>query len=254
MRSKTHLILPDPHAHYQHSNVRAEWVGHLINDVKPDVVINMGDTADMPSLSGYDKGRKCFQGRTYKQDIDVHNDFQERLWSVVRKAKKKLPRRVTLIGNHEERIERAIQMSPELEGAIGYGDLSLDTWYDTIVHYNGGTPGVIELDNIHYAHYFISGVMGRAIGGLHPAASLVAKQHRSCTSGHIHLLDYSVNTTIGGDKIAGLQCGCYLDYDLDWAGNINDLWWSGVIVKRNVEDGFYDLETISIDALRKTYG
>lgn len=251
--SRTHLIIPDPHAHYQHSNVRADWLGRLINDVKPDVVINMGDTADMPSLSGYDKGKKCFQGRTYKQDIDAHGDFQERLWSTIKKVKKKLPRRITLIGNHEERIERAIQMSPELDGAIGYQDLDLYRWYDTVVDYEGKTPGAIEIDGVYYAHYFVSGILGRPIGGLHPAASLVAKLHGSCTVGHSHLLDYCINTSVTGDKISGLVVGCYMDYIAEWAGLCNHLWWSGVVVKRNVEYGSYDLETISLAQIKKEY-
>lgn len=253
MSSRTHLVIPDPHAHYEHDNDRALWLGKLICDVKPDVVINLGDTADMPSLSGYDKGRKCFQGRTYRADINAHNDFQEKLWHEVKKRKKKLPYRVTLHGNHEHRIHRAIDLQPELEGAIGFEDLCLDQWYDTIVPYDGGTPGVIEIDGVHYAHYFVSGVMGRPVGGIHPAASLLAKQHGSCTAGHLHLLDYSVNTDVSGRKMMSLVAGCYQDYKADWAGGVNDLWWSGVVVKRGVEGGQYSLETITIDRVRKEY-
>ena len=71
----THIVFSDAHAHYQHNNNRAEWLGELIRDVKPDTVVALGDQADMPSLSGYDKGKKSFQGRTYRADIDVHSDF-----------------------------------------------------------------------------------------------------------------------------------------------------------------------------------
>ena len=251
---KTHVIIPDPHAHYQHHNKRAEWIGQLINDIQPDVVVNMGDTADMPSLSGYDKGQKCFQGRTYRKDIDAHNDYQDRLWTTIKKRKRKLPRRITLIGNHEERISRAIQMSPELEGAISYDDLQLDDWYDTTVHYTGKTPGVIEVDGVHYAHFFVSGVMGRPIGGEHGAYTLMVKQFVSCTAAHSHVLDYSVRTNAVGKKMMGLIAGCGLDYECDWAGEVNHLWWSGVIIKRNVEDGRYNLETISMDELKRNYG
>lgn len=251
--SSTHLIIPDPHAHPEHDNRRAEWLGKLIADVRPDVVVNIGDTADMPSLCSYDKGKKSFQGRTYKADIDAHNDFQDRVWHKVKKRKKKLPRRVTLHGNHEQRIHRAIELQPELEGVIGFDDLNLSDWYDDIVPYEGGTPGVIEIDGVHYAHYFISGVMGRPIGGVHPAASLLAKQHGSCTAGHLHLLDYSVNTTVNGQKMAALVAGCFQDYFAPFAGVANKLWWSGVIVKRGVEDGFYSLETISIERLKEEY-
>lgn len=249
-----HLVIPDPHAHYQHNNNRAIWLGKLINDIHPDIVVNLGDSADMPSLSAYDKGKRSFQGRSYAADISAHSDFQDKLWSTVRKSKRKLPRRVTLIGNHEQRIERAVNMQPELEGAIGYGDLELEHFYNDVVHYNGQTPGVIELDGIFYAHYFISGVMGNSIGGEHPAYTLLSKKHASCTQGHTHIRDHCTRTTEAGRRIEGLVAGCYQDYDSDWAGESNKLWWRGVVIKRGVEDGNYDPEFISLARLKREYG
>jgi hypothetical protein len=39
-------------------------------DYRPDVVVNIGDFADMPSLSTHDKvGSKYFEGKRYKDDI-----------------------------------------------------------------------------------------------------------------------------------------------------------------------------------------
>ena len=250
----SHLVIGDQHAHYQHHNKRAEWLSALIHDLKPDVVINLGDGADMPSLSGYDKGRKSFQGRTYRADIDAHLDFQDRLWSPLRRYKKRLPRSIYLIGNHEHRISRAIDVQPELEGAISLNDLQLDNWYDEIVHYEGSTPGTIDVDGIQYAHYFVSGVMGRAISGEHLATSLLSKRFVSSTCGHSHLADYSVRTNGQGRKIMGTVAGVYQDYECDWAGVTQDLWWKGVVFKRNVVNGVYDPEFISLNTIKKEYG
>ncbi len=250
----THLVIPDSHAHFQHHNRRAEWLGRLINDRKPDVVVHMGDSADMPSLSSYDRGTKGFQGRTYRADIDAHLDFNDRLWTTVRQAKRKMPKRIFLEGNHEHRIKKAINIQPELEGAISFSDLELDRYYDEIVEYNGRSPGTITVDGITYAHFFISGVLGKSIGGAHPAYSILAKGHGSATAGDLHLLSYEVQTGLGGKRIQGLVAGCYQDYDADWAGNANNLWWRGVVIKRNVSDGNYDPEFISIDQIRKAYG
>lgn len=251
--SKTHLVIPDPHAHPKHHNKRAEWLGKLIVDVKPDVVINLGDNWDMPSLSLYDKGRKSFQGRTYRADIDSGIDFNDRLWGTVRAAKKRLPVRYFLEGNHEHRISRAVDIQPELEGAIGLDDLHLKDYYDEFVPYNGRSPGVCNIDGINYAHFFVSGVMGKSIGGIRPASSILSKRHQSCTAGDLHLLDYFIDNTIDG-KIQGLVAGCFQDYDSDWAGFANHLWWRGVVIKRNVENGNYDPQFISLEALKKTYG
>ena len=248
-----HLVIPDPHAHYKHTNERAIWLGKLIRDVRPDVVINLGDSADMPSLASFDKGRAKFQGRTYRADIDAHNDFQDKLWSTVRSGKKRMPRRVTLIGNHEQRIARALNTQPELAGAVGYNDLQLNRWYDDVVHYAGDTPGVIEIDGVLYAHYFISGVMGRAVGGEHPAYSLLSKNYVSSTQGHTHVFDHCVRTRADGRKIIGLVAGVYQDYESDWAGEANKLWHRGVAIKTSVEDGTYDLRWVSLRALEREY-
>lgn len=251
---KTHLILPDPHAHPDFNNDRADWVGKLIKELRPDVVVNIGDAADMPSLSSYDKGTRAFQGRNYRKDIDAHLDFQDRMWHPIKRSKKKKPYSIIFEGNHEHRIKRALNLSPELDGAISFDDLDFKRYYNEVIEYTGRTPGIYVVDGVHYAHFFVSGVLGRAISGEHPAYSLLTKEFVSCTQGHVHTADYSIRTTVGGRKINGLVCGVYQDYWADWAGEVNRLWWRGVVIKRNVEDGSYDPQFISMEALKKEYG
>ena len=252
--SKTHLLIPDGHAHPSHHNKRALWLGNLIYDLKPDLVINIGDQWDMPSMSSYDKGKKSFQGRTFKADLDAGLDFDDRLWHKVRKNKKKKPDAIFCEGNHEYRMKIALELQPELEGVISFRDFDLDRNYNQVVEYTGQTPGIIQADGIYYAHYFASGVMGRAISGEHHAYSLLAKKYSSCSCGHSHMLDFATRIKPDGTRIMGLTAGVYQDYDSDWAGETNKLWWRGVVIKRNVEDGCYDPEFVSIERLKEVYG
>lgn len=249
-----HLVVSDLHAHPDHDNKRAEWLGKLILDIRPDVVIVNGDLADMPSLSSYDKGKKSFQGRTYKADIDAHLDFQDRLWGTVRSAKRKMPRRVCTIGNHEQRIDRAIELQAELDGTISYDDLELSNWYNDVVPYTGSSPGSITVDGVHYQHYAISGVLGHPISGEHSGYSILSKRHVSSVVGHSHKFDYCVRTRGDGKKIMALDTGCFFDFDLPYAGAANALYWRGACVLDNCVDGVYDLRTISLDAIRREYG
>jgi len=248
------LIVPDTHAHPDHHNKRADYLANLMIDLRPDDVVHLGDCADMPSLSSYDKGKRAFQGRSYRADINSHLDFQSRMWDPVKARKKKLPRRIILEGNHEHRVERALDLSPELAGTIGFHDYDFDTYYDEVVRYDGGTPGVIEVNGILFAHYFITGVSGRPIGGERPAHMLLDKTGTSCIAGHLHTFDYAVRQNITGSVRAGLIAGCYQDYDSDWAGNISHLWRRGVVVLRNVEAGDFDIEWISLKSLEREYG
>jgi hypothetical protein len=251
--SRSHLVIPDAHAHPDHNNDRADYLAQLIIDLHPDVVINMGDCFDMPSLSSYDKGKRSFQGKSYYADISSGNEFQERMWGPVKARKKKLPLRIQLVGNHEHRIEKALDASPELVGTIGAFDFNFDAYNDIVVPYDGIIPGEIEVDGISYSHYFVSGLLGRPIGGLHPAYSLLTKRYASSTAAHSHVLDYATYASPRG-WLNSLVAGCYVDYKSSWAGQAQRLWWSGIIFKEEVENGQYDPTFISMKQLQKEYG
>lgn len=251
---KIHIVIPDAHATPGTSNRRAEWIGKLISELKPDVVIDLGDTADMSSLCSYDRNTRSFHGRTYEKDINAHADYQERLWRTVRRSKRKLPRRVRLIGNHDYRITKAIELSPELEGAISLRDLDLDKYYQDVVNYEGSTPGTIDIDGITYAHYLTSGVLGRPISGEHLAHSLLTKKFKSCTVGHNHTYDFCIRTSANRKKIMGLCAGVFQEHFSSYAGEANHLWHKGVVIKRDVTDGTYDHEWVSMNRLRRLYG
>lgn len=242
--------MPDSHAHPDHDNKRYEWLGHLIVDLRPDVVVDIGDWADMPSLCSYDRGKKSFEGRRYHRDIAAAVEAQDRMFSIIKRQKKKLPRFVRTLGNHENRINRAVEMDPVLEGTIGLNDLQ-SREYGWEEH-----PFLdqVRIDGITYSHYFVSGVAGRPIGGEHPAHSLITKKFRSCTQGHVHTFDHTVRASVDGRKIHGCVVGVYQDYYADYAGQANEIWNPGVVVKRGVENGEYDVEWISMKRLKEAYG
>ena len=254
---KTHLIVPDQHAHPDFHNDRADWLGKLILDVKPDVVVNIGDAADLPSLSSYDKGKASFHGMNYGKDIESHLDFQDRMWYPMFKSKKKLPYRVVIEGNHEHRIKRLLDLEPHLSGAkfgVSFEDLDFRKYYSDVVEYSGGNSGVVNLDGVSYSHYFPAGISGRPLQSIHHGYDLTVKRFNSSTVGHSHLFDYHVRKDSTGATRMGLVCGVYQDYESPWAGPICNHWTSGITIKRNVDNGVYDLQFVSIDTLRKTYG
>ena len=60
-----HAIIPDCQVKDGVDLSYLTWVGKYLAEKKPDVIVQIGDFADMPSLSSYDVGRKCFEGRRY---------------------------------------------------------------------------------------------------------------------------------------------------------------------------------------------
>jgi hypothetical protein len=247
-----HLVIPDPHAHPDYHNKRFTWVGKLVADLKPDHVICIGDWADMPSLCMYDYGTKGYEGRRYVKDVEAAIKAQDKFRYPINKRKRKLPKFWMLEGNHEHRISKAVDNDAKLEGVLSLDDLQYKEHGWEVVPYRGTTPGILTIDGISYAHYFPSGVMGRAVSGVNPAYQLVVKYGSSCTQGHIHTFAYYHRGNAMND-VAGLVCGVYQDWEADYAGAANDMWWRGVVVKDNVENGKYDLRQIGLDSLRSTY-
>ena len=68
------------------------------------------------------------------------------------------------------------------------------------------------------------------------------------------MLDYAISTLPNGKKIHGLSAGCYLNHTEHFARDTQHMWWSGLILKREVKDGNYNIETIDIKTIRREYG
>ena len=243
----THLVIGDPHCNPKASNDRFLWAGKLARDLKPDTIICMGDFSSMDSLSSYDKGKKSFEGRRYKKDIDHAHDALEKFNKGLNGRRS---RKVMLLGNHEDRIDRIVDETPELDGTISTKDLKFKEFGWEVITYQEPVAN----DGVHYCHNYPTGIMGKPISGDNIARSLLLKNKVSSTVGHCHLFDYSMCTIPTGRKVLGLSAGCYLHHKEDYARNTQRLWWSGLIVKRNVKQGEYDIETIEYNTVKRRYG
>lgn len=242
-----HLVIGDSHAHPDFSNERFEWLGKLIHDVRPDTVINIGDLADMPSLCFHSKPLEL-EGARYRRDCDAALDAQDRIFHEVRKAKKKLPRFVWTLGNHDIRPGRYVEEHPVLQGQIRNEDIGYGNYPWEVVPF----LEPIDIDGIDYSHYFTSGVMNRPIGGVHPAWSIIKKRNKSSVAGHSHVLDYKIDKT-NGRSLMGLVVGNFIGFNMGYAGPANDLWSDGIAILDNVEDGLYDFRWISMARIKGEY-
>ena len=231
------MIIGDPHAHPDYDNSRFEKLGKFIVKSKPDIIVCMGDFADMPSLSSYDRGTKGFEGKRYLKDIDAALDAQDRLFHPLKKLRNK-PKRYMMLGNHEDRIDRVINSTPELDGAIGIKDLHYQNYWKV-------TPfkRSCKIKNIHFSHYFSSGVMGRPISSVHIGHALISKLHCSAVQGHTHVYNHAEQTRPDGQKIFGLSAGCFShpEYTETWCADTEYQWWRGIIILEGLDgEGYYN--------------
>lgn len=246
---KNILIIPDSHVRPGVGHRRWHWLGKFIKEHKPDVVVDLGDFADMESLSSYDKGKKSFEGRRYRKDVDAAVEAREILSGYIPKG----VRRIGLLGNHEHRIDRAVDLAPELDGMLSCSDLQHEALGWEVVPFN--EP--VNVAGMWFSHYWPSGVMGRPVSGKNHAQRLIDTQHVSTVQGHSHLWAYAEATTPGGKKIQSIVAGCFLDKDQkeNYAGQANNMWYKGVTLLQNVEAGYArSFWRISVNDLESMYG
>ena len=230
------------------------YAGKYIASKKPDVVVHLGDHWDMESLCSYDKNKTSFEGRRYKKDIDAGNlamdlflqpikTERERL--KVNKKKQWKPRMVFTIGNHEQRIERAIENDCILEDTIGYQDLNLSDWevYDYL------KPVVIE--GIAFAHFFTTGVMGRPCSS---ARAMLQKKLMSTVMGHVQQRDIAYAQKADNTRITGLFAGMFTQHDEAYLGNQGNSAWNGIWMLNEVNNGQFDELPVSLNYLKNKYG
>lgn len=251
-----HLVLPDVQAKDGHDFEFLNHIGNYIVDKKPDVVVCLGDFADMPSLSSYDVGKKTFEGRRYKTDILAARRAMEALLEPIQTHNKKAaknhkerynPRFVLALGNHENRINRAINDDAKLDGTISIEDLGYKEYGWEVYPF----LDVVVIDGIAYSHYFTTGLMGRPCT---TASAQLAKKHQSCVCGHQQGLQIATAYKADGKRLTSIIAGSCYEHDEDYMSSQGNNHWRGVLMLHNVNDGEFDLVSIPLHYLRKKYG
>lgn len=248
------------------ANRRADWLALLIIDILKTLgpneeltIVDIGDFADMKSLSSYDKGKRPGENERIQLDIDYARDARQRITKQVldyieqlKIKRRRVPkvRWIALLGNHENRWERLKKDDALWDIFDGVSDISgAKEWGWEVIPFL--TP--IKINGVWFCHYFESGPKGFAISGVTPGRSLIAKMKESCVVGHSHEYHMHVEQTVLSTKI-GMQIGCYLELEEDYAGpQGNHRWWKGIVEMKNVRQGSYNEIRYPIEDIQKKY-
>lgn len=251
-----HMVIPDvqvkPGVPTDHLKAAGMWAA----EKRPDVIVCIGDFADMPSLSSYDKGKRAFEGRRYNDDISSAKEAMALFMAPIRAEQQRRidnhkqrwnPRLVLTLGNHEHRIDRATDYDPMLYGLLSVDDLGYKEFGWEV--YPFLAPVII--DGVAYCHYFTSGAMGRPVSS---ARAMAMKKHMSCTMGHAQQTE--IDTTqrrADGKQITGLFCGTFYQHDEDYLGVQGNQQRRHIVMKYGVNDGEYDPHFLSLAYLLHRY-
>lgn len=252
----THCVIPDCQVKPGHSYDYLERIGKYIAEKKPDLVVQIGDFADLPSLSSYDKGKKSFEGRRYVKDCEASKEAMGRLLKPIRseddrlrrnKEKRWQPELILTLGNHENRINRVTDTEPMLDGTISTDDLGYSEFGFEVYSF----LDIAHRDGVAYSHYFTSGVMGRPVPN---ARMLVTKKLQSCVMGHNQHWDIHRAVRADGTAVIGLFSGSCYEHDEDYLGPQGNNYDRGFWMLYEVNDGSFQPHFISLKYLEKRYG
>lgn len=230
-----------------------EDIGAYLLDKKPDVIVQIGDFADMPSLSSYDVGKKTFEGRRYNKDIEAAKTAMATLLAPIagynfkqrmNKQAQYKPRMILTLGNHENRINRAVDDDAKLDGTIGIDDLGYKEYgwevYDFL--------DVVVINGVAFSHYFVTGIAGRPAS---TAQAQLTKKHMSCIAGHQQGLQIATAHRADGQRLTSVIAGSCYEHNEDYLGAQGNEHWRGMLMLHEVNDGQFDLMPVSLDYLRK---
>jgi hypothetical protein len=248
-----HFVIPDVQAKPGSNFDYLIAAGNYIVEKKPDVIVCIGDFADLPSLSSYDRGLKSFEGRSYADDKWAAREAMDALLTPLFKETERLkknkektykPRMVLTLGNHENRINRVINEDRKLEGLISTDDLPYQDWE---------VKPFLEVETINgvaYSHYFVSGVMGRPIT---TAQALLTKKHMSCFAGHQQGRQIAYARRADGREMTAIISGSFYEHDEDYMGPQGNQHWRGCWMLHEVNDGAFDEMAVSLRYLKENY-
>ena len=254
--SKRIMVIPDTQVRPGDDLQFLDRIGRYAVDMLPDIIVMLGDFADMPSLSSHDKaGSKSMEGQRYKADIKISIEAMTTLLAPIKAEQQRRidnhkprwnPRMVMLYGNHCYRIIRAIQNDPKLDGLISLDDLKYEEFgWETVPFLQ---PIIIE--GIAFAHYFVAGVMGRPCS---TARSLLNKHHQSCIAGHQQGRDIAYGLRADGTEMTALITGSCYEHEEHYLNHQTNRHFRGLYMLFDAHDGQFDELPITLRYLKKKY-
>jgi hypothetical protein len=246
------FVLPDVQAKPGHDFSFLMRAGQYVVDKKPDVIVCIGDFSDMPSLSSYDRGKRAFEGRRYKRDVEAAHEAMSAFltpmadYNAAHPKRQYKPRMVLTLGNHEARIDRATNDDPMLNGILSIDDLKYKE-FGWEVH---PFLEVVVIEGVAFSHYFVTGVAGRPASS---AAAQLRKTNMSVVAGHQQGKQIAYATRADGSTITSIIAGSFYEHEEEYLGAQGNKHWRGCLMMNETRDGAFDEMWLSLAYLNQKY-
>ena len=226
------LIWPDTHIPHQNDNA-VKAVLKLMDDVKFDKFINIGDYLDYGCISHWTKNkRKTLEMQRLKKDYILGNSLLDQIDS-------KLPKNCDkhfLYGNHEVWINDLLEEMPQLEGLIEpESQLFLKERGYKIYQYND----ILKIGKLNIVH-------GMYVGG-NPVKKHLDELKVNILFGHTHTMALMLSNSPAREiAFSGYNIGCLCDLNPDYMRGRAHAWSHGFAVVYFFPDGSFDVKLVRI--------
>lgn len=248
------LAIGDLHQDPRHPDRLAvmTWIARYASEHRYERIVQVGDWSTFDSVNQHDDN-KTWAAKTkpgIRDDLDnlrqSHNAWRRGMSDDYR------PKLDFLQGNHEYRLERFENSSPEAHGTF---TLARD---ETFLQFGWRTRPYGELfylDGVAFTHHPTNGA-GRAFGGKTGPQRAANESTVPVVSGHTHRRQVHDCPKIGPtDVISMVEIGCGLPWGTveSYAKHGMTGWWYGVAPMTVREGAITDLSFVSMLTLRDRY-
>lgn len=245
------LVVGDVHASPGQDYTRFSRLGRAVRDLKPSIVLQVGDWYAMDSLCKH---------------ATLHERAEQRVIEDIRAGELALEafhtglgdyrpdRMILTLGNHDDRLRKLADDAPWLAGLFPVGAAHEARGWEV-------SPFLepVRISGVRFQHYLTRPGGRSPISGKYMGRQLIERLAfgESIVVGHGHGLYYHHQRSgmSGERRVHGLSAGCYLDHREAYAQDANELdWWSGFIVLRDVHEGDFALELWPMSRIVRRWG
>jgi len=197
--------------HYpSHNQECINILEQFTDDFNPDYFLLMGDQMDMDSISFYNSNKpKLVEGKRLKKE---YHGFQHNILDIFETVLSPDCKKYFFIGNHEYRVDRLIEGSPQYEGFVEVEN-NLDLSDYKIVPFNE-TMNLGEM-------YFLHGVYWNK----YHAEKNARIYGKHVFNWHVHTNQvYTMHSPINRLPRQGVSVGCMCDKNPSWLHNKPNSW------------------------------
>lgn len=229
---KTFIIVGDIHAPKQNEEA-IKSILKLMDDVKFDGIINLGDHLDLACISHWNKGKnKTLEGQRLKNDFIIGN-------AILDEFDKRLPKNAEkhfFMGNHEEWLNQLIEEVPALDGLFDIeSGLKLTERGYKVYDYNE----IVKFGKLCVTHGIYTGSNPAKIHALRTLSNILI--------GHLHSPEMSlIHSPAKEVSVVGYVNGCLTNMSPDYMKNKPHNWSHGFAILYLFPDGYFDVNLIRI--------